>query len=295
MLVSMTAYGYGEAANEQIRLQVEIKSVNHRFCDVQMRIPREYLALEPRVANMVREHYNRGRVDVFVRREDLKGTGARPRVNMENARAYYQQLVDLKEALQLTGSIEVSMLLGLPGVAESIEPTRDAEDDWPLVKKAVEKALRAASEMRRQEGQALLRDLQTRFGTLKTLHREMGELAVGLEQELQARLETRVREVLDRARAGELDQGRLLQEVVYLVDRTDISEELTRVNSHLLQFELLLGESQPVGRKIEFLLQELQREANTIGSKTTNPAVSQRAVAMKVELEKIREQIQNIE
>ncbi len=295
MLVSMTGYGYGEAQSPEIKLQVELKSVNNRFCDVQVRIPREYMALEPRIVALVREQYSRGRVDLFIRKLDLVPSEPRVQFNMALASQYHRQLEALKGHLNLPGEINLTMLLGLDGVAATLEVFRDPEVDWPLVRDAVSQALESVRQMRRQEGEALRQDLAARIALLRDLHREMTELSHFTQQQSQDRLHQKVIEALGRANAGDIDAGRLLQEVVYLVDRVDITEELTRFNSHLIQLSGLLDETQPVGRKVDFLLQELLREANTIGSKTATPDITRCGMTIKVELEKIREQIQNVE
>jgi uncharacterized protein (TIGR00255 family) len=295
MLVSMTGYGYGEAESPEVKIQVELKSVNHRFCDVQVRIPREYMALEPRVVGLARAAYSRGRVELFIRRVDLIPHENHVQFNLALARQYHRQLTEMKAALNLAGEIDLSVLLGLDGVTETVEVFRDAETDWPLVQQAVSAALASADRMRRQEGDAILRDLEERIALLRDFHRQMTELSRTTRQDAQQRLQNRVQEALARANAGEIDHGRLMQEVVYLMDRVDISEELTRFDSHLVQLSALLKEEQPVGRKIEFLLQELLRVANTIGSKTSTPDITRCGMLIKVELEKIREQIQNIE
>lgn len=295
MLVSMTGYGYGEAESDHVRIQVELKSVNNRFVDVQLRVPREYMALEPRIVSLVRESYQRGRIEVHVRRTELRMREARVAINKKLAKQYVEQLVSLKQELNLTGEITLPLLMSLEGMTAPVEDERDPEQDWPTLKAAVSNALVSASQMRLKEGEALRQDLLQRQNTLESLYGQMVQHSATTTEHLQQRLMQRVNDALARAGAGEIDQGRLLQEVVYYVDKVDISEELTRFHSHLMQLAELFTVKEAVGRKIDFLLQELVREANTIGSKTSAPEVSRCGMLIKVELEKIREQSQNIE
>jgi len=291
----MTGYGQGVGESSDARFVVELKSVNHRFCDVQVRLPREYMALEPRIAAQVRKTYHRGRVEVFIKRIDLVPAEAEVQINDALASAYFQKLQQLKSKLELQAPISLETLLGIGGVVNTLEATRDAESDWPLIASALKAALAAVQGMRIQEGAVLHRDLHERWHTLESIHQELVSLADGAEEAIRDRLLQRTRDVLARADAGDLDEGRFFQEVVYWVDRSDISEELTRFASHLSQLEGLLEDGEPVGRKIDFLLQELLREANTLGSKSNTTEQTRCAMAVKVELEKIREQVQNIE
>lgn len=295
MLISMTGYGAGEATSDTLRIQVELKSVNHRYLDVQLRMPRDYMMLEPRVVALVKDVYGRGRVELHVKRQELSQKQPQVQLNMDLARAYTEQLRRAKEQLGLSGEVNLALVVGLQGVFSPSEDQRDIEQEWPLLQEAVTQALRAGMAMRQREGEALKRDLLARLEGLHGLHAELVSLSADTTEQAQERLRLKVEDALRRRGAGELDEGRLLQEVVYLVDRVDISEELTRFASHLEQLRSLLTAQDAVGRKIEFLLQELQRETNTTGAKTSHPGISRCGMLIKVELEKIREQIQNIE
>lgn len=295
MLISMTGYGYGEAGTPGVRVQVELKSVNNRYCDVQLRLPREYMALEPRMVTQVREVYSRGRVEVHVRRTELMPKENRVKLNFGLIAQYHEQLASLQKQLNLTGPIELSTLVSFGGAITTVEEMPDPESEAEVVKEALGMALRSASAMRAREGEALKKDLEERLNTLKTLKASMAAHSSNLADAVQARLLARVRDALARAGAGELDNTRLLQEIVLQADKVDVSEELTRLESHLEQLAQLVQASDAVGRRIEFLIQELNREANTIGSKTPSTEVARDAMLMKVELEKIREQIQNVE
>ncbi len=291
----MTGYGAGQSESDDIRVNVECRSVNHRHCDVQMRIPREYMALEPRLRAMVRESYRRGRVELFVRRTDIKPLVGDIRVNVELARAYKLELDRLKAALDVPGAIDVALLLNQAGVVSTVEVQRDPEQDWPVIEDAVRRALEESLRMRQAEGAALRVDIHDRLMKIRALHGHLRKVNHVLPEERREMLERRLGEVFAEAKRGTLDESRLLQEIVYLVDRADISEELTRVESHLDQFVAALDEDDVVGRKMEFLVQELLRETNTMGSKSSSAEVARATVSIKMELEKIREQIQNIE
>lgn len=290
---SMTCYGAGRAERDGVALEVELRSVNHRFLDLQLRIPRDYMALEARIGAAIKARFSRGRVEVFVRRED-GGEGA---VNVNHAVAgrFVEALRALKDDLGLSGNIDLSIILAQPGVVVAAEPQRDADADWPVVEEALTQALEAALAMSLTEGDALARDMAERLDQVAALHHGIEEKSAGQVDVYRERLRERVGELLARASAGELDEGRMLQEVAHLADRTDITEEITRMGSHLVQCRELFDAEEPVGRKLDFLLQELFRETNTIASKTPLPEIKAAAVDIKVELERIREQIQNIE
>lgn len=295
MLISMTGYGYGESSSDLVKIQVELKCVNNRFLDVQLRVPREYMALEHRISALLRESFSRGRVDVHLRRSELKPLTNQVRINSALVREYHHQLLALKHEFGLDGNVSLDLLMRLDGVVGTVDDGRDPEAEWSVVRDAVKLAASAALEMKQKEGESLRTDLLQRHVTLCALLEEMSKHSGALAEQLQARLTARVRDALARLGAGPAEESRLLQEVVYYADRVDISEELTRFGSHLDQLKGLLSSREAVGRKIEFLLQELLREANTIGSKTATPEISRCGMLVKVELEKIREQIQNIE
>lgn len=290
----MTCYGAGEAEANGLRIIVEVRSVNHRFLDVQLRLPRDYISLEAPVSAAVRDHFTRGRVEVFVRKEEA-AAASEVQFDVRLAKAYRDGLTSLKRDLGLSGDIDLALILTQPGVLSHQEHLRQAEVDWPLIHDALTRALTHADQMRATEGQALAEDLGRRFAFIDTARAEISAQSDGVVDSYRERLVTRVQDLLTRAGAGELDQGRLLQEVVHLSDRTDVSEELTRLSSHLDQCRQQIAGAEPSGRKLDFLLQELLREVNTLASKTPLAEVKRHVVDIKVELEKIREQVQNIE
>ncbi len=295
MVTSMTGFGQGEARSDTVNVRVEVRSVNHRFCDVQVRLPRTHALLEPRIAARVREVHRRGRIDVTVTCVRLSGSGAQVRIDFDLARAYLSGLEALRKTLGLQSELTLTHLLRLDGVVTTVEATLDPEEDWPVVNEALTSALNTALQVRRAEGKVLARDIQDRLEIIDSSHRHLATLSANLQEELETRLEKRVKEALRRVNEGEMDRGRLLQEVVHLVDRADVTEEITRLGSHISQLADLLMSPDAVGRRIEFLLQEMVRETNTIASKTNLSEALQHTMQIKVELEKIREQVQNIE
>ncbi len=295
MLISMTGYGQGEARSDAVAVRVEIRSVNHRFSDIQVRLPRAYMTLEPRVLDRVRRVHRRGRVDVTVQCRRLSDTDTTVRVDPYLAREYLAQLSELKAQLALEGEIGLDHVLRLDGVVTTWDAPREPDEDWPTIEAALSEALAAAKRMRQTEGRAATRDIAARVEQIASYHKEIAALSAPLRQELEQRLERRVAELLRRVDGGEIDRGRLLQEVTYLVDRADVSEEIARLESHISQFSGLLDAEGAQGKRMEFLLQEMVRETNTIGSKSNRPDVLGLVVRVKVELEKIREQVQNVE
>ncbi len=290
----MTCYGAGSANRPDLRLEIEIKGVNHRFLDTQLRIPREYLPLEPKILTLLKSRFNRGRVEIFLRQERQGATG-RLKIDETLAAAYRDGFAALGDSLGVPGAVDINTLIGQPGVVTQVEAKGDADADWPLLKAALEVAMEAALGMRVREGEALYGDLKSRFQAIDGLRNAIAEAVEGEVEGHRNKLFEKVQAVLKKVEAKDIDDGRLLQEVTYLCDRSDITEELTRLESHLAQALVLIDKEGAIGREIEFLVQEVLREANTIASKATTGAVKHHALHIKVEVEKIREQVQNIE
>lgn len=292
MLHSMTGYGRGEASNAEVTVVVELKSVNNRFRDVQLRCPREYMALEPRIANLLKEPFHRGRIDAYVRRT-ASGTHARVVADEALARDYARVVQDLAGRV---GGVPVkdvpfTFILAQPGVLGLTEAEVDVMGEWDVVEAAVQSAIADLLAMRRTEGGVLARDLGGMLDDLRQLVGEVENAASGIEERLKQRLETRVQRLLGER----VDPWRLAQEVALLADKADISEELARLRSHCDQFEEALTADEPVGRRLDFLLQEMNREVNTVGSKAADHPVHRHVVDMKTLLERMREQSANVE
>jgi uncharacterized protein (TIGR00255 family) len=288
---SMTGYGRGTAIFDGRQVAVELSSVNRKQAEIALSMPRALLELEPRVRDEINAHISRGRLTVAVGLH-LKGGGKGNAVNVAAAKDYRDQLEGLRKSLKLVGEITLDQVLRGPGVLESDAVEIDTEIAWPALKKALKAALDQFVKMRKQEGEALAVDLKKRVLSIQKNVKTIGVLAPKVMEHHRGSLLERA------AKAGleiENSDERLLKEIVFFADRSDISEELTRLRSHLDQFFDQVCKDEPVGRTLDFLLQEMFRETNTIGNKANFLVISQIIVGMKTELEKLREQVQNIE
>jgi uncharacterized protein (TIGR00255 family) len=297
MVRSMTGYSRVRCEEADFSLGVGVKSVNHRFLDLQFRLPAELAPLEPLLRRTVKNHITRGHVEVSVSLERT-GTGEL-KLDRKVLDAYIQACRELRAELDFGGDPDLVALLRIPGVITSNGEL--SEEELGRIQKNLEQVLTNSlvtlNEMRAAEGRVLEQDIRTRLARLEELRKGIAKLARRIPKYAQQRLESRLHELLG---AVHVDQARLAQEVAYLASRSDISEELTRFQSHLIQARQLLNESSEVGKKLDFLLQELNREANTLLSKTSDvpevgAEVGRQAIEMKSEIEKLREQVQNIE
>jgi uncharacterized protein (TIGR00255 family) len=288
----MTGFGAGKATIGDEELSVEVKSVNHKFCEVKGRLPRELAALEATVVKQVKERISRGAVEVTVRRQPSAGATSAPVVDLGLAKEYLRAYGELAQALGLRLEPRVELIAQQPGVMRVEERGPKLEDAQRALEQALEQALTALTAMREREGQALRVDLQGRLATVARLRAELELQAPQAVQAYKARLEERIAELLG---AAEIDAQRLAQEVALFAERTDVAEEMARLSSHQAQLGALLDASEPAGRRMDFLVQEMNREVNTTGSKSQHPGISSRVVELKAELERIREQVQNVE
>jgi uncharacterized protein (TIGR00255 family) len=289
---SMTGFGRGETSLGGVALSVEIRSVNARHCDVRVRSPRELASLESQIRSQVAGRFARGTLDVSIRFGSPRGGESRIEIDLETARGYVQAARTLAQETGLAEPLSVEALLAMPGVAKAREQEIDEEQAGPALKAAVDAACDETLAMRAREGQALERELRARSTALAGILSEIESRADEVVQGLRARLEKRI-----AALAPELalTPGRIEQEVVIYADRMDVTEEVVRFRSHLEQFHETLALQGPAGRKLEFILQELSRETNTIGSKAADAPIAKRVVELKTELEKLREQVLNVE
>lgn len=296
MLKSMTGFGAGRAsamagdATEEIA--VEIRAVNHKFCEVKARLPRELTALEQPILKLVRERVARGAVDLSVRRSSATATGQVPVVDVALAREYHLALRKIGEAIGSSDQPALSWVASQPGVMRLEERGVSLEAATQASMEALEQALQGLLEMRRLEGVALRTDLEARLRLVDSLAKEVTTLAPRAVEDYRSRLEERIAEI---SKGVPVEPQRLAQEVAFFAERTDIAEEMTRLSSHLEQFRNLLDSPEPSGRKMDFLVQEMHREVNTTGSKSQHPEIGARVVSMKAELERLREQVQNVE
>ncbi len=288
---SMTAFGRGEATNGLVTVVVELRSVNHRFRDINLRIPREYNALEPRINALLRDHFERGRIDCTLRRVGQEGPNT-VTPDLKLAEAYFRSMRAVANHLQAADTeVTLAMVLAQPGVLNLTEEDLDVTHEWELLEPALLAAADHLATMRGREGRALRRDLQQHMGELIRYVGTMRELSAGVIERLHKRLEARLQALLETR----VDPARVAQEAAVLADKADVSEELTRLESHCDQFRDLLASQEPVGRKMEFLIQEMHREVNTVGSKAIGEQPSRAVVQMKSALEKLREQAANVE
>ncbi len=288
----MTGFGREEGETTLGKVGVEIRSINHRYCDINLKLPRRFNPLEARIKEMIRAEVARGRVDVAVKL-DAKGEGKiQFDVDLSLAEQYYRALHVLKERFQLQGEITLEHLAGAKDLITAKEEVEDVEAYWPEIVAVLKQSLRDMDQMKRNEGISLGKDLGQRLDRISQLLGDVRDKLPLTLKTYQERFKERLRTLLD---GTEMDPVRFQQEIASWVERTDITEELVRAESHLTQFRGLLVSEEPVGRKMDFLLQEIHREVNTISSKVNDAEFSQKAVEIKSELEKIREQVQNIE
>ena len=290
---SMTGFGRGAFSSEAFGVTVEIKTVNNRYLDIHLRLGQELSAIEMIVRKRVGARLSRGRVDLNI---NFDRTGAAIyEVNRPLIAGYVQALREIKEELGLAGEIDVNSLARVPG---ALTAARDGFDEGNMagVESALDQALDSLEQMRASEGAALAAEMRVRITKIEAEVPIIEAAAAGLADAYRQRLQKRVTELIARgSQAVELDSGRLAQEVAYLADRSDISEELARLRSHLEQFRSSIDADGEVGKRLDFLLQELNREANTVLSKSTEIAIKDSALAIKAEVEKLREQVQNVE
>jgi uncharacterized protein (TIGR00255 family) len=291
MIRSMTGFGAGRGSSGGEEIAVEIRSVNHKFCEVKVRLPRELAALEPLVVRTARDRLARGGIDIALRRAGMGGTMA-PRVDAALAEAYARAYAEVQARLGLHDPIRLSDIVAAEGVIRLDERDADLEAARTATDVALTGAIGALVAMRQREGAALATDLEARLSIVESLVARVEVLAPQAVEHHRVRLAERVKEL---TQGMPLDPARLAQEVALLADRSDVAEEITRLRSHVAQARALLRGEEPAGRKLDFLVQEMHREVNTIGSKSQHADLSGLVVSLKAEVERMREQVQNVE
>jgi len=291
MIKSMTGYGRGDAELDGLQFSVEIKAVNHRYGDINIKAPRLLASLEPELKKRVQGQLKRGKIDVFISQGNSSRLTSVPVVAEDLARAYMAAFGRLQEISGLSGSVSVEFLASQKDVLQIQETELSTDALSSCLYEALDKALEAIGVMRRCEGEATAADIGQRVDMLAVMLGDIEECAPRVPLEWQQKLNERLAKLQDNGG----DPQRIAQEIAIFADRCDISEEITRFKSHLQQFGELLLQDEPVGRQMDFLVQELNREANTMGSKSNDATLTRQVVALKSELEKIREQVQNIE
>jgi len=292
MIKSMTGYGKAEVDFATGRIIVEIRSVNHRYGEIFVKLPRFFLPFENDIKKAVSQRLKRGKIEVFVQREESVAGAAGPAVNLPLARSYYRAFSSIREALGLAEEVSLALIAAqkdVIGVGESVAAPESVPEELLT---AVQRAVDSLDAMRSREGEALLDDLRKRRSLLSGIIDRVAVRTPLVVAEFATRIKERVAQL---AADSAVTEERLAQEVAIMADRCDITEELVRFNSHLQQFDETLRLNEPVGRKLDFLLQEINREVNTIGSKANDAEIALCVVELKAELERIREQVQNIE
>ncbi len=290
----MTGYGRGECSQDGFKVTVELSSVNRKQTEISVNLPREMEMLEAQIRDVIHRHISRGRLTVRVTlHAGASLLSARMHLNVPLAKAYARELSRLSKQLKLPGPVTLDHLARAPGVLQTDEELAVEEDFWPTVEKALKRGLSQMVKMRQREGANLAADLAKHISIMRRsvghIRKQAPKVAENYRQQLLERIKVAGLE------APGVDDERLLKEVVYFADRSDISEELARLQSHFEQFEHCRQSGEPVGRTLDFLAQEMNREINTVGSKANDSLISKEVVTLKAELEKFREQAQNVE
>lgn len=291
MIKSMTGYGKSSLSINSREYQIEIKTVNHKYIDTNIRIPRIISYLEDDVRKLITSKLKRGKVDVLITFENFNKEDNEIKINKELAKMYIESFKNLAEEENLSTNIEVTEITKLPDVL-IVKNTIDEEQIKAELLQVVEEALNKLIEMRQNEGNRISVDILDRTLQIEEKNEEIFSLSTGLIREYVVKLETRIKESL---KTEELDKSRLMQEIVIYADKCSVEEEVTRLRSHISQLRELISSEEPTGKKMDFLIQEMNRETNTIGSKANNLEITNRVVDIKTILEDIREQVQNIE
>ncbi len=289
---SMTGFGRSELTTRFGALTVEVSSVNNRYLEVSMRLPRYLASLEPRVRELVGSVLDRGQVNVFAALDDSSALPNNSVIDTKLAAAYAKQLRALQKSLKLAGDVTISDLTALPDVARIDRETMDLDAVWKALKQGLDKALTQLLEHRRKEGQSMGADMKKRLTHLSKVIGDIEKQSQIAVSAYRQRLTERVNELLGESSRENL---RLEEEIALLAERTDITEECTRFRSHIDLYQVTMGQKEPSGKRLNFILQEMNREANTIGSKCSEFAISSLAITLKEEVEKLRELVQNVE
>lgn len=294
MIKSMTGFGRGEYTDGKRSIIAEIKSVNHRYSDITIKMPRRYAFAEDKIKNAVKDKIRRGKVDVSIIVENITENDVNIKLNTMLAKQYYDNLTELKGEFDLSGDISLQFLASLPDVMKAIPDVEDEEEITKAILEAVSEAAANLEKMRAVEGEKLAEDLISKGEHVKEILDKIAERAPQVVVDYTAKLKERIQDLLGSS--VQVPEDRILVEAAVFADKCAIDEEITRLNSHLDQLKSIIEKSsQPDGKKLDFLVQEMNREANTIGSKANDITITNYMLEIKSEIEKIREQVQNIE
>ena len=288
---SMTGFGRARLERENRTYNIEIKSVNHRYNDITVKMPKGISYLEEKVKKEISSKISRGKVDVYITFDNNSSEGKNIKINKEIASIYIKELKTLAQENDIKEDISVTEIFKFPDVL-SIENVEDEELIWSELYTCLDNAITSLMEMRKREGNKIKEDLEKRIEKISEKVNEITTYSTRLVEEYVVKLETRIKEILN---TDVVDKDRLAQEIVIYADKCSVEEEITRLKSHMIQFKELINMDTPIGKKIDFLIQEMNRETNTIGSKSGNLLITNLVIDIKTELEDIREQVQNIE
>lgn len=291
--MSMTGYGKGEDENELYRFKIEIKSVNHRYIDINVKLPRQINYLEEVIKKETKEYLFRGKIDIYINLEYLNESQTDIEIDENLAKSYYNALTELKDNLNLKDEISLDNIVNIPDIIKTKRREIDEENILGVLKNALNISLKNISSMREKEGIELKNDILLKLINIKEYVKVIEDRSPTVVIEYKTKLNDRINELIENDTI--LDKDRLNNEVAFFADKASIDEEIVRLNSHIKQLELILKEEGSIGRKLDFLIQEFNREINTIGSKSSDTIITSHVVELKSEIEKIREQIQNIE
>lgn len=292
MLKSMTGYGRCEKIESGKKVQVEIKSVNHRYSDYSVRVPRYYGFLEDKVRKKASEYISRGKVDIYVGIENYEDNDTKISLKEDYLKSYIEVLYELRDKFGLKDDISVGSVARNQEIFNFERKETDEEEIWNLVEPVFEEALSSFVQMREREGERIKEDLVARVEYMRTLAERIDERSPETVKEYREKLYTKIKELLEDR---DVDEGRVLTEVAIFSDKIAVNEEMVRLSSHFEEFYNILDSDEPAGRKLDFLIQEINREVNTTGSKANDIEIAKLVVTLKGEIEKLREQIQNIE
>lgn len=288
---SMTGFGRARLERKNRTYNIEIKSVNHRYNDITVKMPKGISYLEEKVKKEISSKISRGKVDVYITFDNNSSEGKNIKINKEIASIYIKELKTLAKENDIKEDISVTEIFKFPDVL-SIENVEDEELIWSELYTCLDNAITSLMEMRKREGNKIKEDLEKRIEKISEKVNEISTYSTRLVEEYVVKLETRIKEILN---TDVVDKDRLAQEIVIYADKCSVEEEITRLKSHMIQFKELINMDTPIGKKIDFLIQEMNRETNTIGSKSGNLLITNLVIDIKTELEDIREQVQNIE
>lgn len=292
MIKSMTGFGAGDAETADFKVHIEVKAVNQRFLETNYHMPYSMNMFENQLTKKIKEYASRGKLDINIRFQDLRDKAVTVKVEKGLVAAYGQALQEISSQLELSAPVTAAQIASYPDVLKLNEENADLEAAQPVLMQAMEQALESFVAMREAEGQNIQRDLLARIGILENFVGELEKLAPEIVAAYRQRLENLLREYLAKE---DIDESRIIQEVALFTDKVNYTEETVRLRSHFNQFRQIITAGEPVGRKLDFLIQEMNREINTVASKANSAGAAQFVVDVKSEIEKIREQIQNIE